>query len=150
MSDGQERFVWHPVWRGRTVDEVRAELRERAGRDQRAYALALEGAERHENDALSSVVALERTWGGIALDWPEADPDALAEAMLAAERERERRRELTPMAELRDLLPRPGSAPAGDDLPEKSIRLTDPTARLAVLLVVFVLVALFVWRLLGG
>ena len=150
MSDGQERFEWHPVWRGRTVDEVRAELRTQAGRDQRAYALALEGAERHENDALSSVVALERTWGGIALDWPEADPDGLAEAMLAAERERERRREMTPIAELRDLLPRPVSSPPGDDLSEKSIRLTDPTARLAVLLVVFVLVALFVWRLLAG
>ena len=149
MSDGEERFAWHPVWQGRTVAEVREELRGQAGRDQRSYALALEGAERHENDALSSVVALERAWGGIAFDWPEADPDALAEAMLAAERERERRREMTPIAELRDLLPRPVSAPAADDLPEKSIRLTDPTARLVVLLVVFALLVLFVWRLFG-
>jgi len=150
VSDGEERFTWHPVWHGRTVEEVRAELRAQAGRDQRAYALALEGAERHESDALVSVVGLERTWGGIALDWTEADPDALAEAMLAAERERERRREMTPIAQLRDLLPRPVSAPSLEDLPEKSIRLTDPTARLVVLLVVFVLVALLVWRLLGA
>jgi hypothetical protein len=149
VSDGEERFVWHPVWQGRAIDEVRAELRDQAGRDQRAYALALEGAERHENDALSSVVRLERTWGGIALDWPETDPDALAEAMLAAERERERRREMTPLAELRDLLPRPVSAPSAEDLPEKSIRLTDPTARFVVLLVVFVLLVLFAWRLFG-
>ncbi len=149
MSDDEERFAWHPVWQGRSVAEVRDELRVQAGRDQRAYALALEGAERHENDALASVVRLERTWGGIALDWPEADPDALAEAMLAAERERERRREMTPIVELRDLLPRPVSAPSADDLPEKSIRLTDPTARLVVLLVVFALLAIFVWRLFG-
>ncbi len=149
MSDGEERFVWHPVWQGRTIEEVRAELQAKAGRDQRAYALALEGAERHESDALVSVVGLERTWGGIALDWTEADPDALAEAMLAAERERERRREMTPIAQLRDLLPRPVSAPSLDDLPEKAIRLTDPTARLVVLLVVFALLAIFVWRLFG-
>jgi len=150
VSDGEERFAWHPVWAGRTADEVRAELRTQAARDQRAYALALEGAERHENAALASVVALERTWGGIALDWPEADPDALAEAMLAAERERERRREMTPIADLRQLLPRPVSAPAAEDLPERSIRLTDPTTRLVVLLVVFLLVALLVWRLFGS
>jgi len=148
VSDGEERFVWHPAWQGRTVAEVREELRAQAARDQRAYALALEGAERHENDALASVVALERTWGGISLDWPEADPDALAEAMLAAERERERRREMAPLAELRNLLPRPVSAPAGEEEPERSLRLTDPTARLVVLAVVLVLLALFVWWLL--
>lgn len=150
MSDGEERFVWHPVWQGRPVDEVRQELRSQAASDQRAYALALEGADRHENDALASVVNLERTWGGIAMDWPEADPDLLAEAMLVAEREREHRQEMTPMAELRHLLPRPAVASAGNDTPEKSLRLVDPTARLIVLGVVLLLLAFFLWRLIGG
>ena len=147
MSDGDGRFSWHPVWRGRTIDEVREELREQAARDQRSYALALEGAERHENDALASVVTLERTWSAIALDWPEVDADALADAMLAAELERERRREMTPIADLREVLPRPVTSPAGEEEPERSRRLTDPTARLVVLVVVGVLLALFVWWL---
>ena len=149
MSEEEERFVWHPVWQGRTVGEVRDELRAKAASDQRAYALALEGAERHEGDALARVVPLERTWGALALDWTEVDPDALGDAMLAAERERERRREMTPLGNLGDLVPRPVTSPVGEEAPEKAPRLTDPTARLVVLAVVLVLVALFVWRLLS-
>ncbi len=138
------RFAWHPVWAGHDVASVRGQLVEDARSDQRAYALALEGAERHENDALASTVALDRKWGGLSLDWAEADADALAGAMLAAEWEREQRQEMVPLAQLRDLVDRPLLAPGADDPPEKSLRLTDPAARRWVLLAVLVLVVLLV------
>jgi hypothetical protein len=138
------RFGWHPRWSGRSAEAVRQELLEEIRSDQRAYALALEGAERHENDALSSAVALDRKWGGFALDWAEADPERLADAVLAAEWERERRREMVPLADLRDVVGRPLAEPGADDPPEKAIRLTDPAARRWVLLAVLILVILLV------
>lgn len=138
------RFAWHPAWTGQDAATVRRHLAADARSDQRAYALALEGAERHENDALASTVALDRKWGGLSLDWADADADALAGAMLAAEWEREQRREMTPLADLRDMVDRPLLAPGADDPPEKSLRLTDPAARRWVLLAVLLLVILLV------
>lgn len=138
------RFTWHPIWAGQDAATVRQQLVEEARSDQRAYALALEGAERHENDALASTVALDRKWGGLSLDWADADADALAGALLAAEWERERRREMVPLADLRDLVDRPLMAPGVDDPPEKALRLTDPAARRWVLLAVLILVLLLV------
>lgn len=96
QESGEERFEWHPEYRGRAVGEVEAELRQSLRSDQRAYALALEGAERHENDALASVLPMERRWGAFDLDWAEADPAALAGRIVAFERERDRHRELFP------------------------------------------------------
>lgn len=138
------RFAWHPVWVGQDAASVRGQIADEARSDQRAYALALEGAERHENDALASTVALDRKWGGLSLDWADADADELAGAMLAAEWEREQRREMTPVADLRDLVDRPILAPDADDLPEKSLRLTDAAVRRWVLLAVLILVLLLV------
>ena len=103
-EDSADRFVWHPEYGGRTVAEVRAELATRIASDQRAYALALEGAEGHETDALASVVPLERTWGPFDMDWAEGNADELADRVLAFELERERRRELFPYAVYRERL----------------------------------------------
>ncbi len=96
---GEERFAWHPEYRGRTVREVETELGQALRSDQRAYALALEGADQHENDALASVLPMERRWGGFDLDWAEADAPALAGQIAAFEWEREQRRELFPYAD---------------------------------------------------
>ncbi len=91
-----ERFEWHPSYRGRTLGQVRDEVRNELARDQRQLALSLEGADRDENAVLASVVTLEKKWGRFDMDWAEADPDALADRIAAFELERERRRELFP------------------------------------------------------
>jgi hypothetical protein len=92
------RFEWHPTYGGRTAREVRAELARALASDQRAHALALEGAEGHESDALASVLEIERKWGAYDFGWAEADPEELAGRIVAFELERERRRELIPFA----------------------------------------------------
>lgn len=95
------RFTWHPVYAGRTVFDVREELVREIGADQRAYTLALEGAEEHEADSLATVMRLEKTWSGFDLGWAEADPGQLADRILQWEWERERRQELFPYSEMR-------------------------------------------------
>jgi len=116
-SAGEERFAWHPEYRGRTVREVASELEQALRSDQRAFALAMEGADGHENDALASVLPLERKWGAFDLDWAEADAGLLAGRIVAFEQERERRRELFPYGEFREAMtPRPGSG-AGEEKP---------------------------------
>lgn len=105
MSAGQgiaARFTWHPEYAGRLVVDVRQELMQDIAADQRAYALALEAAEAREDDALATVLRLEKRWSLYDLDWAEADPGQLADRILAWEWERERRREMFPYAEMRD------------------------------------------------
>ncbi|MCC6314643.1 MAG: hypothetical protein IT337_11605 [Thermomicrobiales bacterium] len=145
--DDVRRFVWHPDYQGQTNAEARAELLREIESDQRAYALALEGADQHENDALGTVIALERKWGMLSLDWPEVDPAALADAMLAAEWERERRQEMVPLADLSEHA-HVTATPPPEDAPE-AMRLTNSTARLVVLVVVALALALFLWRAFG-
>ncbi len=108
-----DRFAWHPRYRGRSLPEVRTEIERELTSDQRAYALALEGAERHENAALASVIELERKWGPFDLDWAESDPAALAERVAAFEQAREQRRDLFPYASYRDELAPPPAARPG-------------------------------------
>jgi hypothetical protein len=106
-----DRFAWHPRYRGRSLAEVQAEIERELASDQRAYTLALEGAERHENSALASVIELERKWGPYDLDWAETDPAALAERVAAFEQARERRQEMVPYAAYRDeFAPAPATA----------------------------------------
>ena len=100
-TTGDERFVWHPTYQGRTLHQVRDELRTELSRDQRAYNLAMEGAEEHEQQVLASVIEVEKKWSPYDFGWAEADPAELAERIAAFEWEREQRRELFPFDEVR-------------------------------------------------
>ena len=111
------RFAWHPTYAGRSLTDVRAEIEKELGRDQRAYALAMEGAEEHEQAVLSSVIELERKWSGFDFGWFEADAAALAERIAAFEWERERRRELFPFDEVRGAQPGASAQPSATDRP---------------------------------
>ena len=108
-----DRFAWHPRYRGRTLSEVQAELTQEIARDQRAYALVMEGAESEENATLAAVLDLERKWGPFDLNWAESDPAALAARIVAFEQERDRRRELLPYTTYRDAVATPRDASAG-------------------------------------
>ncbi len=101
-AGGDGRFVWHPVHAGKSAAEVGAEIRDELASDQRQYALALEGAEGHENSALRSVIELDRKWSDYDMGWAEADPDELAARVLAFEQERERRQQMIPYADYRE------------------------------------------------
>jgi hypothetical protein len=95
-------FAWHPQYTGRTPDAVRRELAEEIARDQRAYELALEGAEHSEHDSLSSVMEIEKRWGSYSFDWAELDPQVLADRIVDFELAREQRRAMFPYAEYRE------------------------------------------------
>ena len=99
---GETSFVWHPQYAGQTADTLRRDLAAEIARDQRAYELALEGAEHSEHASLSSVMEIEKRWGVYSFDWADMDANVLADRIVDFELERERRRELFPYAEYRD------------------------------------------------
>lgn len=101
------RFTWHPRYAGRLLLDVREEVVRDVSADQRAYALAMEAAEAREDDALASVLRLERRWGPYDLNWADADPEQLADRIVRWEWERERRQELFPFSEVRAQTPLP-------------------------------------------
>jgi hypothetical protein len=142
-------FAWHPDYAGKRASEVRAAIEADLRSDQRAYALALSGAEEHESDALQSTIALDRKWGPYDLDWAETDPAALAERIVAFERERERRRELIPYAAWRDASTAPGKplVAAASREPAPGQRAAPPAWVMAV--VVVAIVVLLVLLLVG-
>jgi hypothetical protein len=106
------RFTWHPEYKGRLVLDVREELVRDISADQRAYALAMEAAEAREDDALATVLRIEKRWSPYDLNWAEADPEQLADRILQWEWERERRQELFPFSEVREQAPLPDVPPA--------------------------------------
>ena len=117
MDAGQgiaARFTWHPDYAGRLLLDVRAELVNEISADQRAYALAMDAAEAREDDALTSVLRLEKRWSPYDLGWAESDPGQLADRILHWEWERERRQELFPFSNMRE------HAPAADVPPAQS------------------------------
>jgi hypothetical protein len=99
------RFIWHPDYAGRLLLDVREELVREIEADQRAYALAMEAAESREDDALASVLRLEKRWSPYDLNWAEADPGQLADRILEWEWQREQRHELFPFSEMRESAP---------------------------------------------
>lgn len=108
VSAGQAiaaRFTWHPDYAGRLLLDVREELVSEISADQRAYALAMDAAEAREDDALTSVIRLEKRWSPYDLGWAETDPGQLAERILQWEWKREQRQELFPFSEMREQLP---------------------------------------------
>jgi len=101
-TTGTTIFQWHPQYRGRSVEAVEHELASEIARDQRAYELALSGAEQSEHEALASVMELEKRWSDYSFGWAEMPPDALARRIVDFELERDRRQELIPYAQYRD------------------------------------------------
>ncbi|HWV35063.1 MAG TPA: hypothetical protein VNZ55_05475 [Thermomicrobiales bacterium] len=99
---GITTFQWHPHYRGRSVEAVERELASEIGNDQRAYEVALSGADVSEHDALASVMELEKRWSDYSFGWAEMEPDALARRIVAFEQERERRQELISYDQYRD------------------------------------------------
>jgi hypothetical protein len=119
MDTGQSiaaRFTWHPEYAGRLLVDVRQELAQNISSDQRALALALEAAESREDDALESVLRLERKWSEFDLNWAESNPEELADRILRWEWEREKRHELFPYAEMREQAPSPTAPPRATGL----------------------------------
>jgi len=106
------RFIWHPEYAGRLLLDVREELVREISADQRAYALAMEAAESREDDALASVLRLEKRWSPYDLNWAEADPGQLADRILEWEWQREQRHELFPFSEMRESARRQAVPPA--------------------------------------
>jgi len=106
------RFTWHPDYTGRLLLDVREELVGEITADQRAYALAMEAAESREDDALVSVLRLEKRWSAYDLGWAEADPGQLADRILEWEWQREQRQELFPFSEMRESAPKRSVPPA--------------------------------------
>lgn len=140
-------FHWHPDYVGKSAAGVRSMLVSEIASDQRAYALTLEGAEEHEGDSLTSVIALERKWGPFDLNWAEADPGLVADRVVAFELERDRRQELFPYGEYRRSV-----APVSDTFaadPAAAQRLESPVARgIVVLILILIIIAIwfFVFR----
>jgi hypothetical protein len=106
------RFTWHPDYAGRLVLDVRQELMNDIGADQRALAMAMDAAEAKEEDALATVLRLERRWSPYDLGWAETDPGELADRILAWRWAQERRHELFPYAEMRETAPERPIPPA--------------------------------------
>ena len=98
---GEAGFTWHPVYAGKTYAQVQNELASEIGRDQRAYKLAMDGAEASEHDSLITVVELERRWSEYEFDWSEMDAKALAQRIVTFEQECERRQERLSFADYR-------------------------------------------------
>lgn len=95
-------FEWHPDYRGRSLEQVTRDLESEIARDQRAYEVALMGAEESEHDALASVVDVERRWSSYHFGWNDTPPGELAERIAAFEWEREQRQEMISWQEYRN------------------------------------------------
>lgn len=93
-ESGIDTFVWHPEYSGKSFDSVRQQLEDDIERDQRAYNLALDGAEKEEFGAFNSVRELEKRWSEYDFGWVEVPPKVLADRILAFERAREERQQL--------------------------------------------------------
>lgn len=100
-TGNDQRFVWHPVYAGKTFEQVRAELVQDIARDQRSYKLAMDGAEGAEHDSLTTIVELERRWSTYEFDWVETDPEQLADRILKFEQACENRKEALSFADYR-------------------------------------------------
>lgn len=136
-------FVWHPVYRGRTFQQVRDELKQDIDRDQRSYALAMDGAEGAEHDSLTTIVELERRWSTYEFDWAEMDPGALADRIVKFERARESRQESMSFADYRASGALIENATLVASEPERSLPIMKiGLAVLAILIIVF-MIAIF-------
>lgn len=114
-SDG---FVWHPRYQGRTFQAVEQNLADDIRRDQHAYQIFLENAEKEEHDAFNSVRDLEKRWSEYDFGWAEVPADTLAARIIAFERAREARQEMFSWNEWKSGVTQPEDT--GTDAPQKS------------------------------
>lgn len=140
---GNERaFAWHPVYAGRSFQEVHDELARDIERDQRSYKLAMDGAEGAEHDSLTAIVELERRWSAYEFDWAEADPEQLADRIVKFERECERRQEAMSFADYRAS----GALVAADapiaQEPTRSLPIMQIGGAILAVLVIFFIIAI--------
>lgn len=84
-----DKFEWHPDYAGESFETVRRNLIEEITRDQNAYHLALEQAEKEEHDAFNSIREIEKRWSEFDFGWVEVDPEVLADRILAFEQARD-------------------------------------------------------------
>lgn len=141
-----ERFTWHPEYAGRTVEDVRRELEQAIAADQRQYSIAMAGADEAEQDALASVVGLERKWGRYDFGWAELDAGDLAARIVAFEQERERRREMFSWAEYRRSHGGAGMTDSGD-MPPAELSTSMKAISLGLVVLLILLILLVVWAL---
>lgn len=90
-NDTSQKFTWHPDYVGKTFESVRRDLIDDITRDQRAYHMALEEAEKEEFGAFNSVRELEKRWSDYDFGWFDVPPESLANKILAFERDRDHR-----------------------------------------------------------
>lgn len=85
-----DSFEWHPEYEGKTFESVRRNLIDEIARDQNAYHLALEQAEKKEHDAFNSIREIEKRWSEYDFGWAEVDPELLADRIVAFEQARDK------------------------------------------------------------
>jgi len=144
---GETVFQWHPDYKGQSIESVRNDLQQEIGRDQRAYELALQGAEESEHDALASVVDLERRWSIYDFGWHEADPASLARRIADFQWAREQQREMISWDDYRNSgapLPSTSRATGGDWRASMSDEQRLRVARIGAGIIVAVLVILVI------
>lgn len=146
---GATTFQWHPHYRGRSVAAVERHLASEIAKDQRAYELALSGAEASEHEALASVMELEKRWSDYSFGWAEMPPDALARRIVLFEQERERRQQMISYEQYRDEVAAVDSPVAGsgwrasmsDEQRRKVANIAAVVIMVAVLLVIIIVVS---------
>ena len=140
-------FRWHPEYASKRYDEVQADLASEIASDQKAHRLAMEGAEDAEQDALVSVVNLERKWGPYDFDWAEQDPNDLAARIVAFERERERRQEMITWSDYRAESTEEGELNDAGESPAPDLSTSMKAVSLIIVALLILVILLAVWAL---
>lgn len=149
-----DQFVWHPEYVGKSFESVKRELADDIQRDQRAYELALEQAEKEEFSAFNSVRELEKRWSDYDFGWFDQPPDSLADRIVAFERARDERQELISWQDWKaESIPQPGVAPVSERKPDWRENLSDEqrkriaSAMSIVIIVGLILVCILIYTL---
>ncbi len=137
-------FEWHPVYAGQSVTDVRSTLQEDIARDQRAYALAMDGAEQAEGASLTAIEELERRWSLYDFDWAEMDAGVLADRIVLFEQAREERQEMIPFQDFRSSGATNMAVPTTTSSPARNLPIMKIGAVLLVLLIVVFLLAVLI------
>lgn len=151
--DTSQQFTWHPEYVGKTFEGVRRELIDDITRDQRAYHLALEEAEKEEFGAFNSVREIEKRWSDYDFGWFDVPPESLANRILAFERDRDSRQHMVSWQDWRaESAPLPAETSAASDKTDWRENMSDEQRRklasalsiLTLFLIAIIFVGLYV------